>query len=90
MEMIHTVTCHIWHEDEIGCYMVVAADLDGIDAAKDEAKSNALDGFGSDLVEPHRIWFTQVSFPAPVVNEAVVVAELPAIPDEAPITAAIS
>ena len=24
MEMIHTVTCHIWHEDEIGCYMAVA------------------------------------------------------------------
>ncbi len=90
METVTTLTCHIWHADELGYHMVDIADFSDIASAKEEARSEALGNFSADLGSPHRIWFTTTTFQKPAFNETVVETSLPPLPEGSAIDAAVS
>jgi hypothetical protein len=92
MDIVTTVTCHIRGESYNTAFMVDAMP-DDIESAKEEAKSEAISAFtdgDGDLAEPYRLWFTVASYPDQKRVETTITAELPPIPDEAPVTATVS
>ena len=89
-ETITTVTCHIWHADELGYHMVNLAGFSDIDAAKEDARNEALASFSADLSEPHSIWFTETTQDRPVLREPVTKIDLPSLPESPVIESTVS
>ena len=93
MKTFRTITCSIWSEDAFACKCADITDSTNEDEARRRAEEMAREAFSDqdgDFSSFHRIWFTDVTIPAPDIVHSTITAELPPLPDPEALEATVS